>query len=52
VEVVMIGIGKGEIMLIQFAPEPAPPICFEQVGKDVDGLLEILEQKMNEELKL
>ncbi|MBD0389678.1 MAG: hypothetical protein ICV54_25040, partial [Nostoc sp. C3-bin3] len=52
VEVVMIGIGKGEIMLIQFAPEPPPPICFEQVGKDVDGLLEILEQKMNEELKL
>ncbi|MBH8573088.1 hypothetical protein I8752_08685 [Nostocaceae cyanobacterium CENA369] len=51
VEVVMIGIGKGEIKLIQFAPEPAPPNCFEQVGKDVDGLLELLEQQMKEQLK-
>lgn len=47
-EVIMIGIGKGEIKLIQFAPEPAPQICFEQVGKDVDSLLELLEQKMSE----
>ncbi|AVH65181.1 hypothetical protein CDG77_23575 [Nostoc sp. 'Peltigera membranacea cyanobiont' 213] len=51
-EVVMIGIGKGEIKLIQFAPEPAPPICFEQVEKDVDGLLEALEQRMNETFNL
>ncbi len=50
VEVVMIGIGKGEIKLIQFAPEPAPPACFEQVGKDVDGLLELLEQRMSEQI--
>jgi len=50
VEVVMIGIGSGEIKLIQFAPEPAPPICFEQAGKDVDGLLEVLEQRMSEEI--
>ncbi|MBW4563215.1 MAG: hypothetical protein KME32_19115 [Mojavia pulchra JT2-VF2] len=48
VEVVMIGIGKGEIKLIQFAPEPPPPTCFEQVGKDVDDLLELLEQRMSE----
>ncbi|UKO98982.1 beta-carboxysome assembly chaperone CcmS [Nostoc sp. UHCC 0870] len=48
VEVVMIGIGKGEIKLIQFAPEPAPPVCFERVGKDVDGLLDLLEQRMSE----
>ncbi|BAY11267.1 beta-carboxysome assembly chaperone CcmS [Calothrix sp. NIES-2098] len=52
VEVVMIGIGKGEIKLIQFAPEPAPPACFEQVGKDVDGLLELLEQRMKEQIVL
>jgi hypothetical protein len=45
-EVVMIGIGKGEIKLIQFAPEPKPAVCFEQVGKDVDGLLELLEERM------
>ncbi|MDZ8184805.1 MAG: hypothetical protein RMX96_08140 [Nostoc sp. ChiSLP02] len=50
VEVVMIGIGKGEIKLIQFAPEPAPAICFEQVGKDVDELLELLEERMSEEI--
>ncbi|MBD2502827.1 beta-carboxysome assembly chaperone CcmS [Anabaena azotica] len=52
VEVLMIGIGKGEIKLIQFAPEPPPPICFEQVGKDVDGLLELLEQRMSEQISL
>ncbi|MBW4557495.1 MAG: hypothetical protein KME59_16440 [Trichormus sp. ATA11-4-KO1] len=49
VEVVMIGIGKGEIKLIQFAPEPPPPDCFAQVGQDVDGLLELLEQRMSEQ---
>ncbi|MEH2375660.1 beta-carboxysome assembly chaperone CcmS [Nostoc sp.] len=50
VEVVMIGIGKGEIKLIQFVPEPAPPTCFEEVGKDVDGLLDVLEERMREEI--
>ncbi|MDF2388187.1 hypothetical protein JMG10_42585 [Nostoc ellipsosporum NOK] len=50
VEVVMIGIGKGEIKLIQFAPQPAPPDCFQQVGKDVNELLELLEQRMQEQL--
>jgi hypothetical protein len=51
VEVVMIGIGKGEVKLIQFAPEPPPPVCFEQVGKDVDGLLELLEQRLGEQIE-
>jgi len=50
VEVVMIGIGKGEIKLIQFAPSPAPPNCFEEVGKDVDGLLDVLEERMRGEI--
>jgi hypothetical protein len=50
-EVVMIGIGKGEIKLIQFAPEPTPPVCFEKLGKDVDSLLELLEQGMNEKIE-
>ncbi|WP_234300683.1 beta-carboxysome assembly chaperone CcmS [Sphaerospermopsis aphanizomenoides] len=49
-EVLMIGIGKGEIKLIQFAPEPAPQVCFEEVGKDVDSLLELLEERMSEEI--
>ncbi|MBD2665286.1 hypothetical protein [Richelia sinica] len=46
-EVVMIAIGKGEIKLIQFAPEPPPPVCFEQLSQDVDTLLTSLEQKMS-----
>lgn len=52
IEVIMIGIGKGEIKLIQFAPEPAPKTCFEQIGKDVDSLLELLENKMRAEIKV
>lgn len=51
-EVVMIGIGKGEIKLIQFAPELSPQLCFEQIGKNVDELLELLEQKMSEQINL
>ncbi|WP_413199012.1 hypothetical protein [Nostoc piscinale] len=50
VEVLMIGIGKGEVKLIQFASEPAPPECFAQIGKDVDGLLDLLEQRMSGEI--
>ena len=45
-EVVIIGIGKDQIKLIMFEPEPPPPICFEQVGADVDTLLERLEQRL------
>lgn len=50
VEVLMIGIGKGEVKLIQFAPQPAPPECFAQIGKDVDDLLDLLEQRMSGEI--
>jgi hypothetical protein len=50
-EVVMIGIGNGEIKLIQFAPEPTPPVCFEKLGKDVDSLLELLERGMSEKIE-
>jgi hypothetical protein len=48
VEVLMIGIGKGEIKLIQFEPQTPPPNCFEQLGKDVNGLLDMLEQQLGE----
>ena len=47
-EVLMIGIGNDQIKLIQFEPEPPPPVCFEQVGKDVDTLLALLEQRLKE----
>lgn len=48
VEVLMIAIGKGELKLIQFASEPPPPVCFAEVGKDVNELLDLLEGKLNE----
>ena len=47
-EVLMIAIGKGEIKLIQFAPEPSPQVCFEEVGKDVNELLDSLEGRLKE----
>jgi hypothetical protein len=50
-EVLLVGIGNGQIKLIQFEPELAPPICFEQVAADVNTLLERLEQRMSEQIK-
>ena len=47
-EVLIIGIGHDQIKLIQFEPEPPPPTCFEQVGKDVDTLLAQLEPRLSE----
>lgn len=50
-EVLIIGIGADQIKLIQFEPEPPPPACFEQVGKDVDTLLKQLEERLSQQLK-
>lgn len=50
-EVLIIGIGNDQIKLIQFEAEPLPPTCFEQVGKDVDTLLNLLEQRLSQHLK-
>ncbi|NEQ87432.1 MAG: hypothetical protein F6K26_47685, partial [Moorea sp. SIO2I5] len=50
-EVLIIGIGNGQLKLIQFEPELSPPECFEQVAKDVDQLLEELEKQMSETIK-
>jgi hypothetical protein len=50
-EVLIIGIGNDQIKLIQFEPEPPPSACFEQVGKDVNTLLEQLEQRLKEQLE-
>lgn len=49
-EVVIIGIGKGEIKLIQFEPKPTPPECFDQLSEDVYQLLERLENLLKENL--
>lgn len=45
-EVSVIGIGEGQIMLLHFEPEPSPPQCFEQVGKDLNTLFDELEQQL------
>lgn len=51
-EVLMIGIGDDQLKLIFFEPTPPPPACFEQVAQDVDTLLEQLETRMEEHLKV
>jgi hypothetical protein len=51
VEVLMIGIGKDQVKLIYFEPETAPPSSFEQLGKDVDTLLEELETQLGANLR-
>ncbi|MEM7554211.1 MAG: hypothetical protein AAF378_08925 [Cyanobacteria bacterium P01_A01_bin.84] len=47
VEVLIIGIGKGQIKLIYFQPETPPPEFFEKLGQDVDTLLTQLEEGMS-----
>ena len=49
-EVVLIGIGDGQIKLINFQPEPPPPECFE-VEEDLDTLIDKLEQRLSEHIK-
>ncbi|MFM7406390.1 MAG: hypothetical protein ACKO3K_06935 [Cuspidothrix sp.] len=50
-EVVMIGIGKGEIKLIQFAPKSSPETCFHELGKNIDELMDLLEQRLVAQIK-
>lgn len=50
VEVLMIGIGKEQIKLIYFEPEIPPPVCFEQLNQHVDGLMDLLELRISEEV--
>jgi hypothetical protein len=47
----MIGIGKGEIKLIQFAPKSSPETCFQEMGKNVDELLDLLEQRLVKQIR-
>ncbi|KPQ35655.1 MAG: hypothetical protein ACLFM4_07705 [Phormidium sp.] len=46
VEVLLLGIGQGQIQAIQYQPQPEPPQCFEEVGEDVETLLDRLEARM------
>lgn len=50
VEVLIVGVGKGQLQAIQYQPQPAPPQCFEDVGEDVDTLLDRLEQRMGAQI--
>ncbi|ACK73059.1 conserved hypothetical protein [Gloeothece citriformis PCC 7424] len=47
-EVAIVGIGKGQIKLIYFKPDPTPPLCFEAVETDLDSLIQKLEKRMEE----
>ncbi len=51
-EVAIIGIGDGQIKLINFQPKLPPPECFEQIEEDIDTLIKQLEERMNQQLEL
>ena len=50
-QVLILGIGNGQIKLIQFEIEPPPPVCFDRIASDVDTLLGRLEQRLSEYLQ-
>ena len=50
-EIVIIGIGDGQIKLINLETDPTPPICFEQIDTDIDTLIKTLEEKLVQMLK-
>ncbi|MDT9340660.1 hypothetical protein VV11_014925 [Trichodesmium erythraeum 21-75] len=52
IEVLMIAIGDSQIKLVYFQPEISPPNCFEQLGHNLDALLEILETGMSQFINL
>ena len=49
-EVVIVGIGEGQVKLINFQPKTTPPDCFAEDG-DIDRLIETLEAALEECLK-
>ncbi len=46
-EVVMIGIGKAQVKLIYFKPNPNPRLCFQNLQTDLEILISELESQMN-----
>ena len=50
-EVLLIGLAKGQIKLIQYQIEPPPPVCFEQAGVNVETLLNRLEELLCQQMK-
>lgn len=49
-EVVIIGIGDGQIQLLYFQPELPPPQCFDQAGANLNTLMETLEIRLAQHL--
>jgi hypothetical protein len=47
-EVVILGIGKGQIKLINFQPNPSPPLCFAEIQAEIDVLITQLETRLNQ----
>ncbi|MEM7759158.1 MAG: hypothetical protein AAF298_13685 [Cyanobacteria bacterium P01_A01_bin.40] len=45
-EVVIIGIGEGQIKLINFQPETSPAECFAAISSDLDELIKTLEKAL------
>jgi hypothetical protein len=50
IEVLIIGIGKGQIKAIQYKATPPPPECFAEIGETVDTLVDRLEGRMQDEI--
>ncbi|MDY6937027.1 MAG: hypothetical protein SWY16_05105 [Cyanobacteriota bacterium] len=51
-EVLILGIGGGQIQLVQYKSEPTPPECFTELGETIDTLLERLESRMVEQISI
>jgi hypothetical protein len=51
VEVVIVGIGKGQLKLINFQPNITPAECFTAMNSDIDGLIVSLETALVEYIK-
>jgi hypothetical protein len=48
VEVVIVGIGQGQIKLINFQPKKSPVECLAATNLDLDGLISTLETALSE----
>lgn len=51
VEVVIVGIGEGQVKLINFQPKITPAECFTTMKSDIDGLISSLETALFEYIK-
>ncbi|MBE9045244.1 hypothetical protein IQ255_12705 [Pleurocapsales cyanobacterium LEGE 10410] len=50
-EVIIIGIGEGQIKLINFQPEITPADCFTEISLDLDQLISTLEAALSQYIK-